>query len=139
MTSFKEAQAKGLKWPLGPDDLCPSKIENTYLYGGGRTTKLKYLLAEISIGWGLFNYGLDKWLIKNRKNVKNNYIWERIMVHSSMYYLPAMSVLWFMIPFSQSIYWWVLKVTVGAKPTISRDPRPNWKVGENPFFDKVEE
>ncbi|CAG9311622.1 unnamed protein product [Blepharisma stoltei] len=139
MTSFKEAQAKGLRWPEGPDDLCPSKIENTYLYGGGRTRKFKILLAEISIAWGAFNVALDKYLLKNRHNVKNNFFLERTMIWSSRYYLPCMLVLWGFIPISQATYWWVLWVSVGAKPNVSRDPVPKWKPGENPFYDKAEE
>jgi hypothetical protein len=137
MTSFKTAQEKGLKWPLGPDDLCPSKIENTYLYGGGRTTKLKRLLAGISAGWFLGTWSLDKYLTKNRAQVAQNYFLERTLIHSIRYFWPVMFVLWFGLPVSQSFYWWLLNVSVGAKPTISRDPRPNWAPGEG-ILDRAE-
>eukprot|EP00360_Condylostoma_magnum_P000120 CAMPEP_0168314730 /NCGR_PEP_ID=MMETSP0210-20121227/9364_1 /TAXON_ID=40633 /ORGANISM="Condylostoma magnum, Strain COL2" /LENGTH=70 /DNA_ID=CAMNT_0008284841 /DNA_START=11 /DNA_END=223 /DNA_ORIENTATION=- len=70
MTSFTKAQAQGIKWPQGPDDLCPGKIENPYLYGGGRTGRLKMLLATLYAGWGVGIYSLDKYLVANRHAVK---------------------------------------------------------------------
>jgi hypothetical protein len=129
MTSFRTAQEKGLKWPQGPDDLCPSKIENVYLYGGGRTTKLVNLLAGISGAWVFSIWALDKYLTKNRANVAKNYLLERLTVHSTRYVWPVMFVLWLGLPMSQAMYWKLLDVSVGAKPTITRDPRPNWAPG----------
>lgn len=130
MTSFRTAQEKGLKWPQGPDDLCPGKIENPYLYGGGRTSRLTRLLGGISVTWIGGVWALDKYLTKNRAHAAQNYFLERTIVHSSRYIIPVMFVLWFGLPVSQSIYWWVLDASVGAKPTISRDPRPNWPPGK---------
>lgn len=130
MTSFKTAQEKGLKWPVGPDDMCPSKIENVYLYGGGRTDKLKNLLGGISVAWFLSIYGLDKYLTKNRANVANNYFLERVTIHSVRYFWPVMFVWWVGLPCSQTFYWWLLDVSVGAKPVISRNPRPDWPAGQ---------
>ncbi|OMJ66256.1 hypothetical protein SteCoe_36960 [Stentor coeruleus] len=130
MTSFRTAQEKGLKWPQGPDDLCPGKIENPYLYGGGRTLKLKKLLAGISAGWIGGIWALDKYLTANRANVAKNYFLERTMINLSKYLIPAMFVLWLGLPVSQGMYWSILDFSVGAKPTISRDPRPNWPPGK---------
>lgn len=130
MTSFKTAQEKGLKWPLGPDDLCPSKIENIYLYGGGRTDRLKRLLGGISLGWVGAVWGLDKYLTRNRAFAAKNYFLERLTIHSVRYLWPVMFVLWVGLPVSQSMYWWLLDVSVGARPTISRNPRPNWEAGK---------
>jgi hypothetical protein len=129
MTSFKTAQEKGLKWPLGPDDMCPSKIENVYLYGGGRTDKLKMLLGGISVGWFGAIYSLDKYLTRNRAHAAKNYFLERVCLHSVRYFWPVMFVWWVGLPISQSLYWWLLDVSVGARPTISRNPRPNWAPG----------
>ena len=137
MTSFKTAQEKGLKWPLGPDDLCPSKIENTYLYGGGRTDKLKRLLAGISVAWIGSTYALDKFLTKNRARVGQNYLLERLSMSTIRYLWPAMFVLWIGLPTSQSLYWWLLDVSVGAKPTVSRNARPNWAPGQG-ILDRTE-
>ena len=68
MTSFKTAKEKGIPWPQGPDDLCPSKLENTYLYGGGRTRKLKFLLGGICGSWFFGTMALDRYLYNNRAN-----------------------------------------------------------------------
>ena len=130
MTSFKTAQEKGLKWPLGPDDMCPSKIENVYLYGGGRTDRLKRLLGGISVAWIGSIWALDKYLTRNRARVAQNYMLERVSINSVRYMWPIMFVLWIGLPISQSWYWWLLNYSVGAKPTVSRNPKPNWKAGE---------
>ena len=129
MTSFKTAQEKGIKWPQGPDDMCPSKLENIYLYGGGRTDKLKQLLGVISGGWILGTWALDKHLTHNRARVAQNYFLERVAINSVRYMWPVMFVLWFGLPISQASYWWLLDVSVGARPTVSRNPRPNWEPG----------
>ena len=136
MTSFKKAQAEGIPWPQGPDDMCPSKQENTYLYAGGRTRKLKILLGGISFAWVLGVFALDKHLTRNRALVQQNYLLERVIIHSSRYMLPVLSTLWIGIPVSQFIYWTVLDISVGAKG-IPRDPRPNWKPGEG-LLDKIQ-
>ena len=130
MTSFKTAQEQGLKWPLGPDDMCPSKIENVYLYGGGRTDKLKRLLGGISVAWIGSTWALDKYLTRNRARVGQNYLLERVSMNSVKYMWPVMFVLWVGLPISQSWYWWLLDVSVGARPTVTRNPRPNWEAGQ---------
>ena len=129
MTSFKTAQEKGIKWPQGPDDMCPSKLENIYLYGGGRTDKLKQLLGIISVSWIGGTWALDKYLTHNRARVAHNYVLERVAINSVRYMWPVMFVLWFGLPVSQASYWWLLDVSVGARPTVSRNPRPNWEPG----------
>ena len=129
MTSFKVAQEKGLKWPQGPDDMCPSKIENTYLYAGGRTDKLKYLLGVISGTWFGATWALDKYLTQNRARVAQNYLLEGIAKGSVRYMWPVFFVLWVGLPLSTSGYWWLLNASVGAKPTVSKNPRPNWEPG----------
>lgn len=129
MTTFKQAKEKGQPWPQGPDDMCPSKVHNQYLYGGGRTFKLKLLLGNISVAWLAGTVYLDKYLTKNRHMVKQNYFLERLCLNSVRYMWPVFFVLWFGLPHSQWLYWKILDLAVGAKP-LTRDPRPNWKPDE---------
>jgi hypothetical protein len=129
MTSFSEAKAKGLKWPAGPDDLSPSKQANTYLYAGGRTRKLKILLAEVYAAWYLSIIALDRYLYKNRAFKKQNWFLENVCMHSSAYFLHSFGILFIMLPATQWAYWKILYHVVGVVPK-SRDPLPNWKEGE---------
>lgn len=115
--------------------MCPSKQANTYLYGGGRTRKLTYLLAELSIVWVAGTIMLDRYLTKNRARVKENYFLERVCIHSIRYMAPVFLVLWVGIPVSQWMYWKTLKISVGVT-RYDRDPRPNWPPGEG-LLDKL--
>lgn len=129
MTSFSEAERLGIKWPQGPDDLCPSKIENTYLYAGGRTRKLTWVLNSFYATWFAGTYALDKYLVANRHMKAQNYFLERTCSWSVRLLIPSFVVAMVMIPLSQSMYWKLIDVAVGLQP-LSRDPRPKWKPGE---------
>lgn len=129
MTTYKQALEQGKRWPLGPDDLNPSKVTNVYLYAGGRTRRLKILLAEIYAAWGLGTIALDRYLTKNRAFAKQNYFLERTCMYSVRFFFATSFVLWFGLPVSQYTYWKMLDVSVGSKP-LTRDPRPNWAEGE---------
>lgn len=135
MTSYKKAEAEGLPWPLGPDDLCPSKQQNQYLYAGGRTSKLRYLLYTIWGVWGAGNYALDKYLTKNRAYAKQNYLLEQLCMRSTFFWFPTAAVLFVGIPIAINEYWFILNFVVGAKAP-NRDPRPNWPAGEG-ILDKI--
>ena len=127
MTSFSEAQRTGKPWPLGPDDLRPGKQENYFLYAGGRTGHLKKTLYAI---WGTTGVGitlLDKYLIQTR-SVPKPALEKAIQVTTRMW-VPTAMLLFFAIPTSQAIYWFVNLKAVGVT-ALPRDALPNWKPGE---------
>lgn len=127
MTSFSQAQREGKPWPLGPDDLRPGKQENYFLYAGGRTGRLKYTLAGI---WGATGVGitlLDKYLVQTR-SVPKPALEKGIQVATRLW-VPTAMLLFFAIPTSQAIYWFVNLKAVGVTP-LARDALPNWKPGE---------
>ena len=72
---------------------------------------------------------MDRYLTKNRARVAQNYMLERLTIHSTRYMFPVFFVLWFSLPLSQFMYWKMLDLSVGARPP-TRDPRPNWRPGE---------
>ena len=129
MTSFSEAKAKGLKWPAGPDDLAPSKLENTYLYAGGMTRKMRILLAEVYAGWYASIIALDRFLYKRRAFKKQNWLLETVCAHSAAYFFHTGLAVWVAFPVSQAMYWQMLDSAVGVKAK-SRNPLPAWKEGE---------
>ena len=129
MTSFSEAKAKGLKWPAGPDDLAPSKLENTYLYAGGMTRKMRILLAEVYVGWYASILALDRFLYKRRAFKKQNWLLETVCAHSAAYFFHTSLAVWVAFPVSQAMYWQMLDSAVGVKAK-SRNPLPAWKEGE---------
>mmetsp|Transcript_27342 Transcript_27342/g.49193 ORF Transcript_27342/g.49193 Transcript_27342/m.49193 type:complete len:140 (-) Transcript_27342:33-452(-) len=129
MTSFSEAERLGIKWPQGPDDLCPSKIENTYLYAGGRTRKLKRIIYAGFATWLGATYALDKYLVANRHLKHQNYLLERTCLWSVRLLIPSAVVTLGLLPLSQLMYWKLIDIAAGMKP-LERDPRPKWKPGE---------